>query len=130
MSNAIRSDAINSQEMLLIFIRWADGTVSVDEFVKGDRELRMSYEDVQHRVDSIVTDNRSVVAVKRLDMEANHIEDISEKFDIRTMAEIKACHRAIIESIHDAPVVYNAVQHAIGTMNARQQGLVHGAVLR
>lgn len=125
MSNAIRSDAINSQEMLLIFIRWSDGTVSVDEFVKGGRELRMSHEDVQHRVDSIVTDNRSVVAVKRLDMEANHVEDISEKFDIRTMAEIEAEH----ERVAERAVVYNAMQRDYGTLSHRLQGIVGGAAL-
>lgn len=121
-----RTDAINSQEMLLIFIRWADGTVSVDEFVKGAREERMSYEDVQHRVDSIVTDNRSVVAVKRLDMEANHIEDISEKFDIRTMAEMVEQHQRSAERF-----VYSSLQSQYGTLNHRQQGIrVAGADLR
>lgn len=123
-----RTDAINSSEMLILLIRWADGEVSLDEFVKSPKQLVMSYEDVQHRIDSIVTDKRSVVAVKRLDVAENHVEDISERFDIRTAAEIEEDHRRAFEDLHERVVVYNAMQRSVGTLNHVQQGL-SGAVL-
>lgn len=127
MATSSRTDAINSQEMLLIFIRWNDGQVSVDEFVKSPRVLRMSHEDVQDRIDSIVTAYRSVVAVKRLDMATDHIEDISDKFDIRTAEQVEEDAAEITAALECSP----APKPPYSTVNHAQQGIqrVHGARL-
>jgi hypothetical protein len=90
---------INSQEALIILTKWSDGSRYTME-----NEIRpYSAPEVQHLIDSTVSVNCSVTAVKRLDLESGTVEDITEDFDIPEVPDFVGAYR---------PTPYNALQAA------------------
>ena len=84
-------ESINSQEALIFITRWSDGSRYVLE-----QEIRpYTAPEVQHLIDSSVSVNCSVIAVKRMDLEAGTVEDITDAYDIPEVPAYVGTYRPI-----------------------------------
>ena len=85
------ANSINSQEALIFITRWSDGSRYVLE-----QEIRpYSAPEVQHLIDSTVSVNCSIVAVKRMDLETGTVEDITDDYDIPEVPAYEGAYRQI-----------------------------------
>lgn len=86
----------NRQEALIIIGKWPDGSRYVLE-----NEIRpYSAPEIQHLIDSAVSNTCRVFSVKRLDLETGTAEDITEDFDIPEVPSFIGTYR---------PIQYNAI---------------------
>jgi hypothetical protein len=139
MASPIRTaDApfVSASDTLIIRSRVASDpkNPAADRYFTWELEQKArTWGDVQKLLDGLNDERETISAVWRVEPDSNglpRIEDVTEFFDVRTVAEIEENVRHA-EAVAERRAPFSR-QRTHGTYNARQQGLqpVHGANLR